>query len=101
MAQHTLAQGPQNSISGTVTWTYNPGTDYGSNCTQQLTGTLDSQGNLTLDVQDGDGCSGYGEKWAVLNSGDATSQGWFWEPNDTQDCEGNAPPSNFLNDLGK
>jgi len=100
-AQYVLSQGTQNTdgsypVSGTVSWSDN----WGNRCSQALMGTLDTRGVLVINAEDNTpgGCGSYSEEWVILNSGDATSQGWFWEPqSDPGWC---TPPPNFPDGLG-
>jgi hypothetical protein len=81
-------------VSGSVAWMYVNDDD--ATCLQSVTGTLTTTGSLILYVADdlSDGCGAYDEQYMVLNSGDATSQGYF------MDWGGTFPLSGFPNDLG-
>jgi hypothetical protein len=106
LATYTLGQGPTSSdgtssVSGTVVWSY--GYDETPDCTQSINGTLEANGYLNIVAGDDPvgGCGGYGEQYIILNSGDATSQGYFWETGPyIPGCWCSLPPSNFPSDLG-
>jgi IPT/TIG domain len=80
-ASYSLVQNAQNSdgtwpVTGNVHWDY----DGYESCDQTLTGTLDGGGNLILNVGDDlPVCGGYSEEYKILNSGDMTSQGYFYD----------------------
>jgi len=103
-AAYSLSQGTQNSdgtwpVTGSVYWSYYYGQD--GTCTQSIAGTLDTQGNLTMNVSDDPvgGCSAYSEELAILNSGDMTSQGYLYL--DDPQYQTAPPLSNFPSELGE
>ncbi|HJT71109.1 MAG TPA: IPT/TIG domain-containing protein [Terriglobales bacterium] len=99
-AQYMLTQTPNGNggwnVSGSVTWTYDGWVP--PSCTQPVSGTLDTDGNLQLNVGEDNvnGCGAYGDIFKVLSPGcNMTSAGYFiWAP-------GSPPPSDWLNNLGE